>query len=242
MNTTECGQQGISGNRVTGSAELPRKTEPNPGACDRAPGSQPTEDQSCMSVLLAAWDSLGPDNWRKSGLWRDFGEVLTARAKLVERIIDAARLLTACPAPEPTVAIPGISIIDQLRACASWSVPGAKLTLDPIACSSFLEHLSGEPADRLLLKAEEYRGFIRASELLEAYGPEVVWQLAQQHRDELETLPKTPETPSSVSPMLPGQCLAVRASTDGAQCLLDRDHIGRHEYPVTPLTKSWSAA
>jgi len=56
-----------------------------------------------------------------------------------------------------------------------------------------------EPADDVALKRAEYNGFIRAAELLEAYGPEPVWQLANQHRAELESpFMKQPSTKAVV--------------------------------------------
>ncbi len=62
MNSTERGQQGISGNRVTGSAEVPRKAESNPGGCDRPPGSlavplMPRPEVEALMAKQAYWQS-----------------------------------------------------------------------------------------------------------------------------------------------------------------------------------------
>ncbi len=52
--------------------------------------------------------------------------------------------------------------------------------------------MSGNIVREPLLKAEEYKGFIRAAELLEQHGPEAVWELADQHRIELQTMEAKP--------------------------------------------------
>jgi hypothetical protein len=51
------------------------------------------------------------------------------------------------------------------------------------------------------LRDEEYKGFIRAAELLEQYGPEAVWELADQHRSELETPLARPPHETATAPV-----------------------------------------